>query len=54
MREKLRSQHETVIALPKSWDSRRNRGTWQVWINISIWLYSNVGVRSCSDIPTRL
>jgi len=30
MREKLRSQRETVISLPKSWDSRRNRETWQV------------------------
>jgi len=30
MREKLRSQHETVISLPKSWDSWRNRETWEV------------------------
>jgi len=27
MREKLRSQRETVIALPKPWDSRQNRLT---------------------------
>jgi len=31
MREKLRSQRETMISLPKPWDSRRNRETWQVW-----------------------
>jgi len=31
MREKLRSQRETVISLPKSWDSRWNGETWQVW-----------------------
>jgi len=30
MREKLRSQRESVISLPKSWDSRRNRETRQV------------------------
>ena len=30
MREKLRSQRETVISLPKLWDSWQNRETWQV------------------------
>jgi len=30
MREKLHSKHETVISLPTSWDSWRNRETWQV------------------------
>jgi len=32
MREQLRSQRETVISLPTSWDSWRNRETWQVCI----------------------
>jgi len=36
MHEKLRSQHETVISLPKSWDSRQNRETWQVCIYWSL------------------
>jgi len=31
MREKLRSQRETVISLTTPWDSWRNRETWQVW-----------------------
>ena len=30
MREKWHSQRETVFSLPKPWDSRRNRDTWQV------------------------
>jgi len=30
MRGKLHSQRETVISLPKLWDSPRNRETWQV------------------------
>jgi len=30
MREKLRSERETVISLPKPWDSQRNCKTWQV------------------------
>jgi len=34
MREKLRSQRETVISLTKPWDSRQNRETWQVWQHI--------------------
>jgi len=31
MRDKLCSQRETVISLPKPWNSRQNRETWQVW-----------------------
>ena len=32
MHEKLRSQRETVISLPKSWDTRRNREAGQVCV----------------------
>jgi len=31
MNEKLCSQLEIVISLPKPWESQRNCGTWQVW-----------------------
>jgi len=36
MREKLRGQRETVISLPKPWDSRRNRETWQECCSFSM------------------
>jgi len=33
MHEKLHSQHETVISMPTSWNSNRNRDTWEVCCN---------------------
>jgi len=39
MREKLRSKRENVISLPKSWDSRRNHETRQVWDYWMVILY---------------
>jgi len=38
MREKLRSQRETVISLPKPWDSRRNHKTGMLYYD-QTWKY---------------
>jgi len=56
MREKLRSQSETVLSLPKPWDSRRNRETWQVWVKytqIHIHTHTHARMREHTYIRTR-
>jgi len=47
MREKLRSQRETVISLTKPWDSRHNRETWQVWQHI--YTFTWIWILSCCN-----
>ena len=51
MREKLRSQSETVLSLPKPWDSRRNRETWQVWVKYTQ-IHIHTHTHACANTHT--